>query len=255
MTVQNTGHSVLVHWEPLEPPSVLLPIVDGKPYGSIDPLDRNHDNSVDNSSTVSGQRFSFANVNLLQFHFHISSENALDGVLYPMEAHIVAQVPREEVDECGDDRCIVVFAILFKVSEEDNEFLEPFLEAAPDGMGEQYQEEFPEYFAFNFDDMFPVEKSYYTWEGSFTTPPCTQGVLWILFDTINTVSTRQLTLLQTKMGGVRTECQKQGLAEDNLDALVDECNFIGDLKNNRELQPLNGREVSHVGTIATVASR
>ena len=31
---------------------------------------------------------------------------------------------------------------------------------------------------------------------------------------------------------------------------MEECNFIGDLKNNRELQPLNGREVSHVGPLA-----
>lgn len=250
--VQNNGHSVVVLWDQADPPSILLPIVDGKPYGSIDPLDQDHDNNVDNASEVATQRFSFANVELLQFHFHISSENALDGVLYPMEAHIVAKVPKDEVLECGDDACIVVFAVLYKLAEEDNDFLEPFLEAAPEALGEEHEEAFPSYFAFNLDDMVPDEKSYYTWIGSFTTPPCTEGVMWILFDTVGTLSTRQLTLLQSRMGGARNECQRQMIedGEEDMEEFMEECNFIGDLKNNRELQPLNGREVSHVGPLA-----
>lgn len=62
---------------------------DGKPYGSIDPLDQDHDNNVDNASEVATQRFSFANVELLQFHFHISSENALDGEIpWPFRVNV-----------------------------------------------------------------------------------------------------------------------------------------------------------------------
>lgn len=255
--VTNTGHSVLVKWEQSEPPSILLPIVEGRPHGSIDPLDRDHDNAVDNTTDVSDQRFSFANVELQQFHFHISSENAMDGVLYPMEAHIVTKVTGDEVPECGDEGCLVVFAMLYKISDEDNDFLEPFFEAAPGGMGEDSVEEFPAYFAVNFDDMLPDSTGYYTWHGSFTTPPCTEGVLWILFDGFSSVSTRQLTLLQSKMAAVRTECHKKieeefGAGElesfdmDDISRMVEECDFVGDLKNNRELQPINGREVSHV---------
>lgn len=255
--VQNTGHSILVKWDQSEPPSVLLPIVDGQPYGSIDPLDRDHDMSLDNVTTASGQRFSFANVELLQFHFHISSENAMDGVLYPMEAHIVTRVTGDEVPECGSDGCLVVFAILYKISEEDNDFLEPFFEAAPAGLGEENAEEFPAYFAINFDDMLPPERGYYTWQGSFTTPPCTEGVLWIMFDNVSMVSTRQLTLLQSKMAAVRKDCmqhfQEEGEEGENLASIMEECDFLGDLKNNRELQPLNGREVSHVNNFATAS--
>lgn len=49
----------------------------------------------------------------------------------------MAKVPKDEVLECGDDACIVVFAVLYKLAEEDNDFLEPFLEAAPEALGEE----------------------------------------------------------------------------------------------------------------------
>lgn len=61
----------------------------------------------------------------------------MPGVIYPMEAHLVAKVPKREIEACGDDGCIVVFAVLFQISEEDNDFLEPFFEAAPEKAGEE----------------------------------------------------------------------------------------------------------------------
>lgn len=244
--VHNTGQSVHVSWEEAEAPMVLLPVVDGKVSASIDPLDPNHDNSFKiPKEAASVQRFSFANVKLEQFHFHIGSENAINGVLYPMEAHLVATVPKEEVSACGDEGCTVVFAIMYTISEKDNDFLEPFFESSPDRAGEEFAEDFPEYFSVNFDDMIPDKQSYYTWQGSFTTPPCTEGVLWILFDKMSTVSARQLTLLESKMAAVRSTCQKHAQKENNM-YLLEECNDIGDLKNNRELQPLNSRLVNHV---------
>lgn len=56
----------------------------------------------------------------------------------------------------------------------------------------QFEEELPEFFILDLNDLIPAKKSYYTWNGSFTTPPCTEGVLWILFDSMNTVSARQV---------------------------------------------------------------
>lgn len=249
--VQNVGQSVLVSWETAEPAAVLLPVIDGKVSGAVDPLDPNHDNSFEIPQNFSVQSFSFANVEVQQFHFHISSENAIDGVIYPMEAHLVAKVPKREIEACGDDGCIVVFAVLFQISEEDNDFLEPFFEAAPEKAGEEFEEELPEFFILDLNDLIPAKKSYYTWKGSFTTPPCTEGVLWILFDSMNTVSARQLTLLQSKMAAVRRTCQEE--ADGNIDAFR-ECNDIGDLKNNRAVQPLNGRLVSHA-IVPTATSR
>ena len=59
----------------------------------------------------------------------------------------------------------------------------------------QFEEELPADLVLNFNDMIPEKKSYYTWLGSFTTPPCTEGVTWILFDNMNTVSARQVNYL------------------------------------------------------------
>ena len=49
----------------------------------------------------------------------------------------MGKVPKEEVSACGDDGCTVVFAILYTISEEDNDFLEPFFESAPNKAGEE----------------------------------------------------------------------------------------------------------------------
>lgn len=248
--VKNTGQAVQVRWNTTEPPVLLLPVVDGHVSGSIDPLNPAPVGSFDINEEPSTRRFGFANVVLEQFHFHLSSENAIDGVLYPMEAHIVGKIPKEEVDSCGDEGCIVVFAIVYKISEEDNDFLQPFLGIAPEGAGEEFEQEFPEYFVVNFNKMIPEEKSYYTWKGSFTTPPCTEGVTWVLFDSKSTVSSRQLTLLESRMAAVRNTCLEHAEKGTNLTS-IEECNNIGDLKNNRALQPLNGRVVYHVTSAPT----
>ena len=60
--------------------SVCRLLTDGKVSASIDPLDPNHDNSFDiPHEGAAVQRFSYANVELEQFHFHIGSENAING--------------------------------------------------------------------------------------------------------------------------------------------------------------------------------
>lgn len=238
VAVFNNGQSVEVTWEEAEETSVLLPVVGDMVTAAVDPLDPNHDEELDAPNNVT---FTFANVELVQFHFHIGSENAIDGVLYAMEAHLVTRV--KDVPACGDDGCNVVFAVLFKITEEVNFFLEPFLDKAPVEAGEDHAGKLPEGFVIDFDEIFPAEKSYYTWTGSFTTPPCTEGVTWILFDNFGKISQGQLTLLQSKMAAAHETCLEK--AGDNAEAQTN-CKFISDLKNNRAIQPNNGRLVTHV---------
>lgn len=244
VSVFNNRQAVEVTWEETIDTSVLLPVVGDMVSAAVDPLDPTHEGQLDLSNNAT---FSFANVELVQLHFHISSENAIDGVLYPLEAHLVARVAGDNAPGCGETGCTVVFAVLFKLSDDKlNFFLEPFIDAAPVRVGEESANKLPEGFDIVFDEMFPAKKSFYTWKGSFTTPPCTEGVTWILFDNFATVSQAQLTQLQSKMAAVRSTCLKE--AGGNAQKLED-CMYIGDLKNNRPVQPLNSRRVEHVDVV------
>jgi carbonic anhydrase len=243
--VKNTGQSVQVTFE-VAGTNVVLPVTGGKVAAVVDPIKETFGAaSIEGTAPTARRTISFAKVTLAQFHFHISSENAIDGVLYPMEAHMVTIVPKEEVEECGDAGCVVVFGVLFTISDEDNDFLEPLFEAAPTKAGDEHAEAFPKEFTMNLDDLFPATRGFYTWPGSFTTPPCTEGVLWVLFDSFSTVSSKQLTKLQSKMSAVHTNCIDE--AKEANDAEAEEaCKYVGDVKNNRELQPVFERLVEHV---------
>ena len=60
-----------------------------------------------------------------------------------------------------------------------------------------------------------VEKDYYNFEGSLTTPPCTEGVNWIVFKNQETVSKEQVEKFTQTLG----------------------------FKNNRPIQDTNGRQI------------
>ena len=44
---------------------------------------------------------------------------------------------------------------------------------------------------FNLKDVLPSSRSYYFYKGSFTTPPCTEGVNWVVLRQYATVTRRQ----------------------------------------------------------------
>jgi carbonic anhydrase len=68
----------------------------------------------------------------------------------------------------------------------------------------------------NVMDMRPESKAYYGFDGSLTTPPCSEGVKWMVLRTPMTVSPAQVLKFQQIMG----------------------------VANNRPLQPLNDRTIT-----------
>jgi carbonic anhydrase len=68
------------------------------------------------------------------------------------------------------------------------------------------------------DEFVPNFKNYYTYGGSLTTPPCTEGVTWVV---------------------LKNPVAIEGVDVDALKSLEG--------KNNRPVQPLNGRIVQDVG--------
>ncbi|WZN65374.1 carbonic anhydrase [Chloropicon roscoffensis] len=166
----------------------------------------------------------------LQFHWHSPSEHSIDGVIYPLEVHLVTMT-----NVTGD---LAVIGMMYKYGEE-NELLNKLWPGEADDFAFRIKgEEIPEGEEYLHDkgaetslggestidvmkDLLPENKSYYAYKGSLTTPPCSEGVYWHVLKepleaTVDQVLNFQNVLAETSEG-IRT--------------------------NNRSPMPLNGREV------------
>ena len=126
------------------------------------------------SITLSGQQY-----NLLQFHFHTSSEHLISGASYPMEVHLVHKNPAT-----GGLAVIGVF-----VDEgTENPVLKQFLDHIP----EHHDETYTAADQYSATGMLPAGTGYYTYDGSLTTPPCSEIVTWIVMKDHLTASSAQI---------------------------------------------------------------
>jgi carbonic anhydrase len=124
---------------------------------------------------------------LLQYHFHTPSENAVDGKLYPMEAHLV------HADKAGN---LAVVSVLFKKGAA-NADLAKILKKMPKKKGEKYALNDANLGA---ETLLPKVRSYYRFIGSLTTPPCSEGVRWFVMSEPVELSTEQLKAFEAVMG-------------------------------------------------------
>lgn len=108
--------------------------------------------------------------NVLQFHFHQPSEHTIDGEAFPMELHIVHQNP-----ESGN---LAVVGVMLAEGDESNEAYSAVFDNLPAEVGEPDEET---EMMINVADLLPMDtETYFTYEGSLTTPPCTQIVRWLV---------------------------------------------------------------------------
>ncbi len=115
---------------------------------------------------------------LKQFHFHAPSENRIEGESFPMEAHFV------HADKEGH---LAVIAVMFKVGQENLE-----LEKAWKSMPNKPQEKQTLTDEVNAASLLPKSHDYYRFNGSLTTPPCSEGVKWFVMKNYETVSSEQI---------------------------------------------------------------
>ncbi len=104
---------------------------------------------------------------LLQFHFHALSEHTIEGQPSPLEMHLVHQ---------SDDGNFAVVGVMINHGTE-NPALAPVWDNLP------VHEDEPATIAgvtVVAGDLLPSDRAYYHYEGSFTTPPCTEGVKWFV---------------------------------------------------------------------------
>jgi len=102
---------------------------------------------------------------LVQVHFHTPSEETIYGVHYPMVAHFVHS------DHAGN---LAVLGVLFEEGAPNRE-LDKLIKAAPAHAAAPNT-----HLNTTFDPgkLLPENLAVYRFEGSLTTPPCSEGVRW-----------------------------------------------------------------------------
>ncbi len=103
---------------------------------------------------------------LEQFHVHTPSEHTIDGKHFELEIHFVHKSKSEQV---------AVVAVLVQ-ADEKAELDFPLANDLPKKPGEIAEVEATR----NPSDFLPRSREYFNYSGSFTTPPCTEQVCWIV---------------------------------------------------------------------------
>jgi carbonic anhydrase len=122
---------------------------------------------------VSGRRFE-----LKQFHFHRPSEERIDGRQFEMSAHLVHQD--------SEGRLAVVAVLLAKGP------AHPVVQAAWSNLPLEKHSEQRARATLDPAALLPADARYYTYMGSLTTPPCSEGVLWVVMRSPVTASPEQI---------------------------------------------------------------
>ena len=115
---------------------------------------------------------------LLQFHFHTPSEEALNGKHAAMVGHFVHQ---NMAGELG------VIAILMQPGKTNAAFAPVFAHFPRKGESIHVDG-----LNLNLAAMLPIDKAYYAFDGSLTTPPCSEGVHWMVMKKPVTLGAEQI---------------------------------------------------------------
>ena len=103
---------------------------------------------------------------LAQLHFHAASEHTVEGRSYPLEMHLV------HLDAAG--KPAVVVAVFIQAGRENAALAQAFHEL-PAKTGDTTARAGE---MIDAGALLPADKTFMTYEGSLTTPPCTEGITW-----------------------------------------------------------------------------
>jgi carbonic anhydrase len=159
---------------------------------------------------------------LRQFHFHAPSEHTLNGQRYPLEVHLV---------HADDEGRLAVVGVLLRKGWHGNSTVRRVFDIAPDSVGAVVDE----HREINAADLLPVPNwhgrtvatRFYSYSGSLTTPPCSEGVRWYVLNDPVTVSADDVERMHELVARFP--------------------HYDGYDDNNRPLQLVNGRKVVKSG--------
>jgi carbonic anhydrase len=123
---------------------------------------------------VAGTRYE-----LVQFHFHKPSEERIDGKAHAMVVHLVHK---------GADGALAVVAVLLDKGH-DNATLRAIWSHLP----KHKEKEVTSPATIDASALLPADRGYYTFTGSLTTPPCSEGVRWFVLKKPMTLAASELT--------------------------------------------------------------
>jgi carbonic anhydrase len=157
---------------------------------------------------------------LVQYHFHVPAEHTVDGRLADLEAHFVHTNSR------GVSAAVGIF---FFAGCDPNPLLDSILLAAPETAGEEASigSRSPAELFRNLSGVATTPsgalqvESFYSYDGSLTTPGCGEGILWSVLTGGGQVSDAALARFHHLIARFPY--------------------YNGYPNNNRPLQPLNGR--------------
>jgi len=149
---------------------------------------------------------------LAQYHFHAPSEHTVRGRRWPMEMHLVHK---------SSSGGLAVVGVLIEKGAANAAF-DPIWSNLPRAAG---AESHFEHIKVNVDDLLPKARTAYRYDGSLTTPPCSEGVKWLVMTTPVQLSAAQIAAFTSIVA-----------------------------PNNRPVQPLNGRMVA-TDLVAEAAAR
>ncbi|XP_076466290.1 carbonic anhydrase 13-like [Babylonia areolata] len=155
-----------------------------------------------------------------QFHFHWGhaphhgSEHYIDSKAYPLELHIVnynsdlyADIGAAVTEKQG----LAVLGVMFEISEEDNEDLEPVIAAMEQTQDPESRQQV-EIEALSLRRLLPDDiTQYYRYNGSLTTPGCFESVIWTVFANPQTLSKRQMHKFRQQLGNRHKHHHKRSL--------------------------------------------
>ncbi len=156
---------------------------DYKTDAVLQAINNTHTNefAVDKGSfvTFNGKKFQLA-----QFHGHAKSEHEIDGEQSPLELHFV---------HVSDDNELLVVGVLIDEGEENTNYTsfwtsENFLGTEAEKVDQLVSG------THDLTKLFPQDSPLYQYDGSLTTPPCSEGVNWNVLTTKITMSAAQLAL-------------------------------------------------------------
>ena len=159
---------------------------------------------------INGTKYTFK-----QMHWHSPSEHLIDGRRYAAELHLVHE---------AEDHRAAVIAILYQYGNSPAEF-DPFLAKLGQAFQKLSKEKSDKEHVtqvnvgmFSTNPLTQNNQIYFRYVGSFTTPPCTENVIWTVLGKVRFISKQQVEALKAPL-------------------------MPGYKDNARPQQPLNGRQI------------